>query len=133
MRFAALLAALTIATPCLGADAGASLPAPPANPGDEVRLDHDASGVAAQCQDVEGRMMRKMQWKVLRTLLSRNETYGVVWRSDEATPSQPSMTFRFVCWRASGPKSGISILTRPLDMLDPEQSIPPLPAAGRAQ
>lgn len=99
---------------------------PPPDPGTATRLASDPSGVAAKCADIMGHM-QPPGWKVVRTLVTQDPKWGVVWRADVAT-DDPSSLFRDTCWSRTGRLSGISTSAQPLEMFDPKQSVPPLPA-----
>jgi hypothetical protein len=101
---------------------------PPADPGTEVRLANDTTGVAAHCEKAFGDMNARLGWKRLRTVISQNPQWGVVWRTDTAPDDDPGSVFRDTCWRRPR-HHGIAFSTRPLDMFDPAASIGPLKAS----
>jgi hypothetical protein len=97
---------------------------PPADPGTEPRIDADASGVAARCQAT----LAKLGWKIVRSVVSLNPQYGVVWRADVTIPAYPRDLSRIMCWRGPGQTDPDSYAfeDRPLTMFDPAQSVAPL-------
>jgi hypothetical protein len=97
---------------------------PPAAPGIETRLSSDPSGVAERCQAD----FAKLGWKIIRSVVSRNTQYGVVWRADVALPGRPHNVSRTICWRRPGQDGpgSYSFEDRPLEMFDPAQSVAPL-------
>ncbi len=97
---------------------------PPPSPGSEPRLNTDQTGVVAHC-DVVGQALEKRGMKVLRKLVSRNSEYGVVWRADMSAPGDVHAQSRLICWKIPG-RSDFSFVDRPLEMLGPSDSIPPL-------
>ncbi len=103
---------------------------PPADPGTEPRLHGRPSGTAAKCEASEREETSKLGWKFVRSIVTRNAQWGVVWRADIAPESDPATWFRESCWRVRGTRgeSGISTSSRPLMMFDKTQSIIPLPA-----
>jgi len=101
---------------------------PPADPGTEVRLTNDPSGIAAGCEAAFKDMNATIGWKTLRTVVSQSPQWGVVWRTDIAPGDDPASTFRDTCWRR--PRDhGFAFSTRPLTMFDPAASIEPLKAS----
>jgi hypothetical protein len=99
---------------------------PPPDPGTATRIAGDPSGVAARCADTMGHTLPP-GWKVVRTLVTQDPRWGVVWRADVAT-DDPSSLFRETCWTRTARTSGLSTSTQPLEMFDPKRSVPPLPA-----
>lgn len=93
---------------------------PPPSPGAEVRLGADTTGVGASCRS----MFERFSWKVVRVVVSRNPTYGVVWRADVATPGEVGASTRLICWKAPGGR--YMIMSDPLVMFDASQSLSPL-------
>jgi len=94
---------------------------PPPAPGAEARLTADPTGVASHCEQ----MMAKVGWTIVRAVVSQNPQYGVVWRADLTMPGGGSEPSRMICWKAPG-RAGYSMISRPLTMFDPAESIPPL-------
>ncbi len=103
---------------------------PPPSPGTETRLSSDPSGLAVECEADERKMASRLGWKFVRSMVTRNAQWGVVWRADIAPEADPATWFRESCWRATGNhgKGGISMSSRPLRMFDASQDIKPLPA-----
>jgi hypothetical protein len=97
---------------------------PPPMPGTEPRIDADSTGVAAHCDALQ-QTFAKFGWKIVRKAVSQNAQYGVVWRADVTMDGEHSEPMRVICWRIPG-RAGYSIVERPLDMIDPSASIPPL-------
>ncbi len=87
-------------------------------------MNADQTGVVAHC-DMVGQALEKRGMKVLRKLVSRNSEYGVVWRADMSAPGDVRAQSRLICWKIPG-RSDYSFVDRPLEMLDPSDSIPPL-------
>jgi hypothetical protein len=100
--------------------------APPASPGNEVRVTGALSGAAAQCDVAVRKMNAEMNWKIARAVVSRNPKWGVVWRGDAVSPKYPNTPFRDVCWVRPGHAGSISMSTQPLEMFDLAQSVAPL-------
>jgi hypothetical protein len=71
--------------------------------------------------------MRKSRGAITATLLSRNLTYGPVWRADLASADHPRFPSRLLCWRLQ-PSGKLMFEVRPLEMFDPSQSVAPLKA-----
>ncbi len=101
--------------------------APPPDPGSETRIDADSSGVAAKCDQIIGKELSELGWKLQRKIVTRSPKWGVVWRADTVTTA-PDSLFRETCWSRTGRLSGISTATQPLEMFDPKASLQPLPA-----
>ena len=98
---------------------------PPAEPGNEPRLGDDSSGVTARCRDVE-KSFAKDGFTIVRTVISQNPRWGVVWRADMVSREYPTAPTRVICWRRSGRMKGVTFSTRPLEMFDATQSVGPL-------
>lgn len=102
---------------------------PPPDPGSEPRLAVDTTGMVARCEKSARRMASELKWKVVRTIVSQNPKWGIVWRADIAPRADPQSWMRDMCWRprqATG-KTEFSMSSRPLEMFDPTKSIKPLP------
>jgi hypothetical protein len=108
-------------------DANGQMLEPPPDPGKELRLSTDASGVAAECGSFARKFASGLRWKLMGTMLTWNAQWGVVWRADFAPEPDPAMWFRETCWREPGKKGGIHISDSPLNMFDKSQSVRPLP------
>lgn len=104
---------------------------PPADPGKEPRVAHDRSGIAADCEEAEGKMNLPLGWKLVRRVVTRNTQWGVIWRADIATDPDPNMWMRETCWRSQHGRQGLNFSSQPLTMFDPSQSVAPLPAEKR--
>ncbi|MGA0601459.1 hypothetical protein ACO2Q3_12215 [Caulobacter sp. KR2-114] len=102
---------------------------PPPSPGDEPRLPSDTSGVAARCESQGREMAARLGWKFVRSIVTRNDDWGVVWRADVAPEADPSTWIRESCWLRHGPggQTSYGVSSRPLRMVDQSQSIGPLP------
>jgi hypothetical protein len=99
---------------------------PPRAPGTEPRLPPDPSGIAARCLASQ-ESLSKVGWKIVRSVVSQNAQFGVVWRADVETPySQDPM--RVVCWKATGRHGRLVVISGPLEMLDPSQTVGQLEA-----
>ncbi len=101
---------------------------PPPGPGTETRVKGDRSEVVARCDEMMGRTIKALGWKLKRRIVTQDPKWGLVWRADLAPEDDPRTWFRDTCWSRSGKASGVSISSRPLEMFDPKQSVPPLPA-----
>jgi|GEM_PF-2985104 len=103
---------------------------PPPDPGTEPRLSNDPSGVAAKCETFTRKTASELGWKFVRSMVTRNTQWGVVWRADVAPEVNPDTWFRDSCWSVQGAhgKDAVSMSSRPLMMFDKTQSIKPLPA-----
>ncbi len=106
---------------------------PPAEPGTETRLTADPFGVAAHCQTMSTAYDRS-GLKVLRTVVSQNPLWGVVWRGDIVSSDHPDYPMRMICWRRRGwnGPGGYQISTQPSLTTDPAHPgqllhTPPLP------
>jgi hypothetical protein len=104
---------------------------PPPAPGTEQRLSGDASGVAAQCEAYGRQIATELGWRLVRSVVTQNDRWGVVWRADIAPDADPSTWSRESCWRSprANATGGISISSRPLRMFDESKSIEPLSSA----
>jgi len=100
---------------------------PPPDPGTEARVTADPSGVAEHCETA-AREFQTRGWKVLRSVVTRNAEYGVVWRADVTISRFPHDPSRLMCWQAqdSDGTKHFELWDRPLQMFDPTQSVPPL-------
>ena len=103
---------------------------PPPNPGTEPRLSRDTSGVAAKCEAQGRKMASRPGWTFVRSVVTRNAQWGVVWRADIAPQADRATWFRDSCWGVTGIRGdeGISFSSRPLEMFDQSKNIKPLPA-----
>lgn len=103
---------------------------PPSDPGTEPRLSSDPTGLAAQCEEDERKAYSSLGWKFVRSVITRNAQWGVVWRADVAPEADRATWFRVSCWRSRSTvgKEGISISSRPLEMFDKSQNAKLLPA-----
>jgi hypothetical protein len=96
---------------------------PPSAPlADERVIDGKDDPVAADCASSETRLLKSSHAKVRKIVITRSPKWGTVWRADSAMPTdldgQP-MLWRTVCTEHL-------VVERPLVMLDPKASIPPL-------
>ncbi len=103
---------------------------PPPVPGAEQRLTNDPSGVAAHCESTLRKMAAPPGWKFVRSLVTRNPQWGVVWRADLAPDPDPLTWMREVCWREPSFQAmgRIRLSIRPPRMFDETKSIGPLPS-----
>ena len=104
--------------------------APPLDPGTEPRMWNDTSGIASACEANARKTVSRLGWKFVRSIVTRNEHWGVVWRADVA----PRVTdrgswFRDSCWRVRGTRGegGLSMSSRPLMMFNKADNIRLLP------
>jgi hypothetical protein len=116
-----------ITTEEAGRDPGLPPMPPDAPAADEVVIDGTSDPVAAQCASFFDGMHKQTGDTTLRVVVTRSAKWGTVWRSDSSVPlddGEPPMRWRNVCAKQQ-------ILTRPLEMFDPTQSIPTLDEAMR--
>jgi hypothetical protein len=99
---------------------------PPMSPGKEPLVTDEKTGVIAHGDLVAKMMEKRGGFRVVRKLVSQNAKYGDVWRADLAGPGSTTADMRLICWKIPG-QDDYSILSQPLDMFDPAQSVPPLP------
>jgi hypothetical protein len=102
---------------------------PPASPGKEPAATEDLTGVASRCLASQ-KDYEKLGWKILRTKVTLNHHWGVVWRADVTIPEFPDDPSRVICWQRPGyrGKNGLIVSNQPLEMFDPKASIKPLDA-----
>lgn len=88
---------------------------------------NDSSGVASNCGQAAAKFAEH-GLRVVRSITSRNERYGVVWRADLVSRDDPDDQTRFLCWRAKGShgQGGYLLLVRPFEMSDKSDDIGPL-------
>jgi len=100
---------------------------PPPDPGTEIRVAPHSSVVATECGKIVGDFAER-GLRVVRSVTSRNERYGVVWRADLVADDDPSDQTRFLCWRVKrrDGSDGYQISIRPLQMEFKSESIGPL-------
>ena len=110
----------------IGPDGQPLQPSP--SPGTELRLTSDPSGMAAECEEQSRQMASQLGWRFVRSVITRSEAWGVVWRADVAPEPDPATWFRESCWGTRRVGSGGKIIfsSRPLKMFDGFQSISPL-------
>ena len=118
-------------------------PHPPLEPGDEARLTHDASGVAAQCETLTRKEWDDSRFTVVRWLTTQSPTWGVIWRADIAPtykvrPSAPgpfgdleNIHMRLTCWRDRS-TGKLARAKRPLEAWDSFPALAPLSGQGVA-
>jgi hypothetical protein len=88
----------------------------------------DATGVADKAAAFAQQMADRLGRRIVRTFVSWEEAWGVVWRADIApSADDPSSVFRVWAWvDADG---NLQFFMQPLTMLDPKANVPPLPAS----
>ncbi len=115
-------------------------PHPPLEPGTEARLDHDASGVAAQCETLTRGDWDQSRFTITRWLTTQSPKWGVIWRADIAQthsvgPRVPgilgmfaSAHMRLTCWR-DRTTGKLARDKRTLEALEDETVLAPLAGA----
>jgi hypothetical protein len=107
------------------AAAAATIPPmpPPALQKDEIVFTAVDDPVVKMCAGNENRMRKALKFRILKVVITRSPKWGTVWRADVAFPTDSTqdepIVFRTTCW-----KQGID--QRPLQMFNPDASIPPL-------
>jgi hypothetical protein len=96
---------------------------PPVAPlADERIIDGKGDPVASDCASSEIERLKSSHAKVRKIVITRSPKWGTIWRADAVVPTdldgQP-MLERTVCTEHL-------VVERPLVMLDPKKSIPPL-------
>ena len=117
-------------------------PQPPPEPGGEARLDHDASGVATQCETLTRKEWDDSRFTVVRWLTTQSPRWGVIWRADIApTHGAGPVTsgilgifdvphMRLTCWRDRS-TGKLARAKRPLEALEAlEEKTALAPLAG---
>ena len=100
---------------------------PPGDPGAELRLAADPSGVAARCAARDGEVSSRGHWKTVTTVISQSPKWGTVWRADVMTGDGADSMFREICWRPPRSTHGeVAVTIQPLQMFDPARSLAPL-------
>ena len=112
----------------IGADGKLLQPSP--NPGTELRLTSDPSGMAAKCERQSRQMASQLGWRFVRSVITRSEAWGVVWRADVAPEADPKTWFREFCYKSpqAGRSRKVTFSTRPLQMFDSSETVGPLGA-----
>ncbi len=110
-------------------DANEGFVMPPPDPGSEMRVVEDTSGVAAHCERMIALMEARIGWTVRRRLVTRSDKWGVVWRADLLPKDDGAGLWRETCWFMKGRRSGYATSTQPLEMFDEKRTtVKPLPA-----
>lgn len=99
-------------------------------PASSARVEHDGTGVEAECDHEERGRMANLGWKIVRSLVTDEPKWGIVWRADLATgPDTEHDLWREVCWaHRKGRNLELETSSQALDPFDPAQALAPLPA-----
>jgi len=94
--------------------------APSGDPGEEEVLDADPTGVAARCEEILDQITRHASRRIVRRMVSRNLTVGVVLRADIQAGDDPTSTQRDWCWQS--PETGKLVVSV---AFNPPRPLPP--------
>jgi hypothetical protein len=102
--------------------ARAGLAMPPVEPEGEAPYDHSDPGLVARCESEFKHIVLGMGARPLGTLVTKNKTWGVIWRGDYMdSKRRDAGVLRIVCTRSS-------TLVTPLEVHNPDHTARPLPA-----
>ena len=101
-------------------------PHPSPQPGADVRLAHDTSGVAAECETLTRKEFEPTPFTVVRSVVTQNPRWGAIWRADIVTTDVRGADIRMTCWR-NRVTGALARSKQPLEAIGSFPALAPLP------